>query len=795
MPARRETFTFALVLGAVLAGFFGECLFGGKVLSPADVLFASASFEEFGGPGYEPANRLLIDPVLQFQPWIERNRAMIRAGRMPLWNESAGCGAPLLANGQSAPFDPFQWLAYLTPLPRAYALMAFARLWTAGFGMFLLAGRWGLGRWGRWFAGLAFPFCGFLVLWLSFPVTNVAVWMPWIFWASDGLIERVTPRRFGALALVTGFVVLGGHIQTSAHVLLAVGGYVAWRALTRQAGNFVAWAGGIGLGLAIGSVTILPLAVYLTKSPVWGDRKREAVSPWRVAKPRLLDAVCTAVPYVYGSQRRGHPNLARALGVHNLNESAGGFAGLATLIWLAPQAWKARRRQPRVVYLAALGTVGFLGSYGFPPVANVLRALPVLDVIDARRMCLWVAFALVLLGGVGLDQIEPRWPAGVTRWWVSLWIAAAAGLTLAACSVSLGEPWFRLRAERHYARATSDVGAAGRAERQVRATVKLLPVVLGLTAAQLATLAALVQGFRTGRLSPTAIRTALTVIPLAELFAFGYGVNPSIDPAADRPLPAVVRTILKEFGEGARVLGLGAELPPNVAMRYGLADPRNYDSVELTRSLDWFEPMYEPGAASRSSRRDVTWDGVVRSRELLYEAGVVAVVAATPPPGELIRTAERVGSVWLVRLAAAPLVSLGSSGESLKNAGDHGRVAVDVAIKTDDAVVVRQTFDEGWRAEVDGVRVPVEPYLGAFLTVKVPAGNHRLLLTYDPWEVRVACASSLGALAAAVFALSGFRPVRPTRFRPEGLGRSQAIELESNLTSLGGIPDRPITEG
>ena len=57
-----------------------------------------------------------------------------------------------------------------------------------------------------------------------------------------------------------------------------------------------------------------------------------------IDRPRLLDAVCTAAPYVYGSQRRGHPNLARALGVHNLNESAGGYAGLATLIWLAPLA-------------------------------------------------------------------------------------------------------------------------------------------------------------------------------------------------------------------------------------------------------------------------------------------------------------------------------------------------------------------------------------------------------------------------------------------------------------------------
>ena len=94
MSARRETFAFALALGTLVAGFLGESLFGGKVLSPADVLFVSASFRDLKGPDYEPSNRLLTDPVLQFQPWLEFNRAMLRRGRLPLWNDLAGCGAP-----------------------------------------------------------------------------------------------------------------------------------------------------------------------------------------------------------------------------------------------------------------------------------------------------------------------------------------------------------------------------------------------------------------------------------------------------------------------------------------------------------------------------------------------------------------------------------------------------------------------------------------------------------------------------------------------------------------------------
>src|SRR5262249_5406458 len=151
-----------------------------------------------------------------------------------------------------------------------------------------------------------------------------------------------TASAAGWLAIVVALVVLGGHIQTSAHVLLAGGLYALARAVwpkERSAGRaraLLCWALGVYLGLGLASVQILPLAGYLAKSPVWSERTRERAVWWKVERPRLLEMACTAVPYAYGSQRRGHPNLARALGVNNLNESAGGFAGLGTVLWLAP---------------------------------------------------------------------------------------------------------------------------------------------------------------------------------------------------------------------------------------------------------------------------------------------------------------------------------------------------------------------------------------------------------------------------------------------------------------------------
>lgn len=798
MPtSRRETLAFVAALTALLAALLGESLFGGKILSPADVLFVQESFAEYGGPSYEPVNRLLIDPVLQFQPWLEFNRTMLRQGRLPLWNGLAGFGAPHLANGQSAVFDPFHLIAYLGRLPGAYAWMAAARLWVAGLGMYLLARRWGLGRWGRWFAGLAFPLCGFLVVWLLFPVTSTAVWLPWLFLATDALFDQPRRRQVAALAVIVGFTLLGGHVQTSAHMLLALGAYAAWRWWSGPRGEPApdhasdesadltshsldpvderppsrwlrpaCWISGIGLGVALAAVQVLPLGFYLSRSPVWSDRASARPSVLDLTPPRVLDAACTALPTLYGSQRRGQPNLAKAFGVHNLNESAGGFAGLATLLLLAPVAWSARGRMPRVWFLAGLGAFGFLGAFEVPPLANLLRALPVLDVMDHRRLTLWVAFSLVLLGGIGIDALCGR-SVGGRRWagWVGLWCVGALALIALATVVSRLGPILEARALEHYALAALETPGAEpeifreRALRQVEATLEFVPRYLTIAAVQLAVLAALVAMLRRGRLGAARGLGPILAIVLLDLLGFAHGLNPAIDPDGDRPISAVIDYLKREVPPPARVLAIGSELPPNTIMRYGLADVRNYDSVEVARNLAYFEPLYQPGDGARTSRRTVTWDGVARALDRLRAVGVAAVVGATPPPPGLFDRVDQVGRVWIGRIEGG-----GGQKTATVTTWDHGRILVALRPDFRGAVTVPETFDPGWEATLDGRPVSVRPASGTFLGADIDSYGDQLEFRYNPPEVRVGLfVTSISAMAVVGLIAGGSRSKRPRK--------------------------------
>ncbi len=759
-----DAWWFAAVLVVVLAVMLGPTLFGGRILSGADVLRRSASFAPSDPTirDYEPTNRLLIDPVLQFQPWLTWNRQVLFEGRLPLWNPYVGCGAPHLANGQSGVFDPFNVVVYLGPWPESLAWVAWARLTWAGLGMYWLCRRWGFGRPGRWLAGLGYPLSGFLIAWLQYPVTGAAIWLPWMIWATDRLIDQVNGCRIAILSLVVASTFSAGHIQTAAHVLVATFSYLVWRVH----GRWLSWSSGVLLGLILSAPSIVPLGVYLMKSPVWVDREADRASAWEVTEPRWREALCTAWPDLYGSQRRGQPNLASALGVENLNESAGGFVGLPCLVLLAPLGWAVRRRVRVVGWASALIVFGGLLAFEVPPLSNLSRTIPVWNVIDHRRAALWVGFGLLVLGGAGLDHLRV---AGRLRWPRTLGILGLAASLVLILSIGvvrwLDEPLSR-RAESHYlAAAESTPGAdpeqyRARAEAQARSVQEFVPRMLlgkaavfaGFSAIAIALVACRGTGWKARRWVPW-----LLALNLIDQAGWALGYNPAIAPKEHHPESPVMDRLVERVGSRGRIVGLGPELPPNVAMRYGLADVRNYDSIELSMALDWLEPLFEPepDRAMRSSRRTITWDRVETHRKLLESASVAAVVSASPPPPTLraVTESERIGRTWIVYLESRPLVSLEGSGK-LVAVKDRGGL-INVAIETwgPSELVVRQCASSGWRVRIDGdstsiISSPHDP----FLRVALEKGASRVILRYEPPEVRLSLGLAIvGGLILVIF--------------------------------------------
>jgi hypothetical protein len=193
-------------------------------------------------------------------------------------------------------------------------------------------------------------------------------------------------------------------------------------------------------------------------------------------------------------------------------------------------------------------------------------------------------------------------------------------------------------------------------------------------------------------------------------------------------------------------------------MRFGLADARNYDSVELASSLAWFGPLYEPARAARSSRGEVSWNGVIAARDRLIESGVSAVVAATPPPSAAhFDRIERVGRAWIAWQNGKPWADSDASGTRLDVIRDDGWARILVDARRADRLTVRETWDPGWKAQLDGKPVEIRPKSAVFMSIEIPAGQHELILNYDPDEVRLGLTVSSCSLVLLILVLTGNR--------------------------------------
>ncbi|MDH5224360.1 MAG: YfhO family protein, partial [Actinomycetota bacterium] len=81
------------------------------------------------------------------------------------------------------------------------------------------------------------------------------------------------------------------------------------------------------------------------------------------------------------------------------------------------------------------------------------------------------------------------------------------------------------------------------------------------------------------------------------------------------------------------------------------------------------------------------------------------------------------------------------------------QVRIAVRATAPSIVVVRTTFEDGWRATVDGVEESVLPVDGFLQGVAVPAGEHEVRLTYrDP---AVSAGVRAGLVAWTTLALAG----------------------------------------
>jgi hypothetical protein len=157
-------------------------------LLTAALFLASSLYWGFSAKGLLPA---MTDTLLHVYPNIIINLREWAQGGIPLWNPYWGCGLPQLATWISFCLYPLGWIWNFLGAPGTLVPYCLAHGFLAWVGGCLWLRRQGTCLPGCALGALSFAGSGLAIRCWAYPHhTSAYIWIPWIFWAADRILEK-----------------------------------------------------------------------------------------------------------------------------------------------------------------------------------------------------------------------------------------------------------------------------------------------------------------------------------------------------------------------------------------------------------------------------------------------------------------------------------------------------------------------------------------------------------------------------------------------------------------------------
>ena len=729
------------------------------------VLAHGESFGDGDLAGYYHPAKSIISPLAR------------ASGGIPLWNPFFASGQPFAANPEHEVFCPLTTLFFLLPFEIAYRLQVIVPLPLAALCMFVFLRTIRRSRPAALFGALSWGFGGYLLSTTTLlPILFAVASLPLTLAFVVRVARQPRLRDVAALALCFGVQCLAGEPSTlAATPLLGLAAALAQqRPGDRRWRSAVALAAALALGAAVGGATLLPGLHHAGKTDrALGLDQNEALT-WSMPPVRVLELIA---PHVLGHVEPANPRLFWGRPLYGEKENPYFYSiypGLAASL-LALVAAGTRRRLSRAwMAIAVVGVLLALGSHF--PLWPSLRRLPGLAGIRfPEKFVLLLVVPLIVASSLGFDQAVMG-PARGRRWLVRFLggvviVGLAGGALIGLLSSRLPEafPWRQARLDALQLAGVALVTWIG-----LNSRIPLKRHVRGL---------------------------AICVVLTIDLAWAGRGIihTSTLNKMAGVPqslMPLVTRKqddlLFHAAAWNAQLANVDGIAKPPAPARWGVPTTleADYDLTFLRATnratkLFWQAVRRQPELMNPLlQRRGVT--AILRFRPGAHWQGDFVVAPDGGSPMELLTTSDAQPQVFAARRVeivdgdAGWLQAALRLGPEVRQAAivDRGQLAafpdrpapatIQIVERSPVKIVLdvrgegpgpsflafNQTWDEGWRATCDGVAQPWLRSDVALSGIVVPAGQHRIAVSYaDATVTAGVLLSVLAAIAALMLAV------------------------------------------
>ena len=676
------------------------------------------------------------DTLLYYAPQYAATGAAWREGGLPLWNAYQLCGHPWLATLQGGILYPGHLAYILLPTHLGMAVSSLLHLVIVAVGMAVLARRLGLAGWAALVAACLYAMNGPLPLQATVPnMLEAGAWLTPGAVAVSGIARSRNPGWAGLLALSLALSLLAGYPQYTVYACYTWAALLLVLLLNEAPSPPRAWLSACAwFGLAIATGALLASLQLLASFELTSESSRsldghsfEAMFPTGWPKESISHSIQWLV--ATASDRRFPP------------------FGLSVLFLFPVALFHPRRRLVFGLFALLLAVFGIaIGPAS--PLFDLYLLLPGVDSfrMPTRRLLFVIGFLLALLAGFGVDGLLRFGRARSGP-------AAAHVLGAALLALVVTEPFLddTPRADLHYS--APEYAEAFSQEKDLLTRIAGEDRVL----------------FWSPSVQP----------PLPSKLASVFGVR-----AFDDYEPMSLRLQDAYFSYLARGRVTVSERSPFFGR---LAFPQSLEAArqmaQRRRLLDLASVRYLIGANSQRSnqllhtfaleagfvrqpKNRALWESspiVYRNGKALPRA-FVTYRAETAPPAEslLPRLADPGFDPLLVSYVSGAPVGASTvnppRGHAAKIEREEAtRIEIFADLASDGLVVLSDSYYPGWEVHVDGEPRELLAANHLFRGVRVPAGPHRIVFSYQPWWLTLGRAGSLAGLAALVaLALYGY---------------------------------------
>jgi hypothetical protein len=579
LPAAERWINWFVGAGLVVfvAAAIGPSLVGRNTLLSVNIL--TGHFPWLAGGSQITGHQICSgDTIDSGMPGISYIRSQLASGHLSNWQNLVAGGSPLGSQPNLALLNPLSLPYFIMPLWLAPAFVKLLQFVIAIGGMYLFMRRHSAGRAASMLAGYTFAVSGFMVMWTNWSQVQVAAFIPALFWATERLIQRARVTDAIPVALVVGWMLLGGFPAVTGWALYAAGGYLLVRLLTvyrherpellRRLGIA---AGGLALGVMLSMIQLLPFALeYRSENHSF----RAGLSHSPLPFGGLLTLVA---PDANGLCIGGRLTYGKWSSVE-LVAYIGSAALVLAVLGMAAGRRRFAGRAPGVrTYLVVAVFVVLLLGWGGGYALRLVDYLPVVSGNLVGRIRALLGFLLAVLAGFGFDALlrarRQRPPDAKPDEEPD---AKRPVLVTAACAVIGGAV---LWAASRDARA---LGFGHVLERRL-----WMPLLLVVVAAACVALVY----WRRPALSIGAVYL-LPLLMLAQGFQFFHTVLPGDNPKNFFPVTATHRFLDANLGED-RYAATNGVMYPATAMYYGMrtVTGHTYHEPQWQLLLQAFDPQ------------------------------------------------------------------------------------------------------------------------------------------------------------------------------------------------------------